>query len=210
MTALVSPETNNLWAANDGQPSGRAGWWSLSAGTGLAAVLLVFLPGKKRYRAALGLGLACVLSFTLGCGGGSSGGGGGGGGGGPTPTVTQLTVSSTKVAVSPSATLTVSATVTGGTPTGTVQFMVDGAALGGPATLTNGSTGNITVMAAQAPAFLQLVGTHTVSANYSGGTTTAASQSGTLNVTITGTTSLAITGTAGTDSATSNVALTIN
>jgi len=209
MTALVSPETNNLWAANDGQPSGRAGWWSLSAGTGLAAVLLVFLPGKKRYRAALGLGLACVLSFTLGCGG-SSGGGGGGGGGGPTPTVTQLTVSSTKVAVSPSATLTVSATVTGGTPTGTVQFMVDGAALGGPATLTNGSTGNITVMAAQAPAFLQLVGTHTVSANYSGGTTTAASQSGTLNVTITGTTSLAITGTAGTDSATSNVALTIN
>lgn len=211
MTAMVAPDTQNEWAANKPERGGRAGWWSLSAGTGFAAVLLLFLPDKKRYRAALGLGLACVLSFSLGCGGGSSGGGGGGGGGGGlTLTVTQLTVSSTKVADSPNATLTVSATVTGGTPTGTVQFMVDGAVLGGPATLTSGSTGNITVMAAQAPAFLQLVGTHTVSANYSGGTTTAASHSGTLNVTITGTTSLPVTGTAGTDTATSSVALTIN
>ena len=211
MTAMVAPDTQNEWAANKPERGGRAGWWSLSAGTGFAAVLLLFLPNKKRYRAALGLGLACVLSFSLACGGGSSGGGGeGGGGGGLTTTVTQLTVSSTKVADSPSATLTVSAAVTGGTPTGTVQFMVDGAALGGPATLTSGSTGNITVMAAQAPAFLQLVGTHTVSANYSGGTTTAASHSGTLNVTITGTTSLPVTGTAGTDTANANVSLTIN
>jgi hypothetical protein len=209
MTAMVAPDTENQWAANRPERGGRAGWWSLSAGTGFAAVLLLFLPNKKRYRAALGLGLACILSFTLGCGGGSSGGGGGGGGG-TTPTVTQLTVSSTKVADLPSATLTVSATVTGGTPTGTVQFMVDGVALGGPATLTSGSTGNITVTAAQAPAFLQLVGTHTVSANYSGGTTTAASHSGTLNVTITGTTSLPVTGTAGTDTANANVSLTIN
>ena len=208
---MVAPDTQNEWAANKPERGGRAGWWSLSAGTGFAAVLLLFLPNKKRYRAALGLGLACVLSFSLACGGGSSGGGGeGGGGGGLTTTVTQLTVSSTKVADSPSATLTVSAAVTGGTPTGTVQFMVDGAALGGPATLTSGSTGNITVMAAQAPAFLQLVGTHTVSANYSGGTTTAASHSGTLNVTITGTTSLPVTGTAGTDTANANVSLTIN
>ena len=207
MTAMAVPDTQNQWAANHGERGRRAGWWSLSAGTGLTAVLLVFLPGKKRYRAALGLGLACVLSFTIGCGGGSSGGGGGGGG--LTPTTTQLTVSSTKVADSPTATLTVSATVTGGTPTGTVQFMVDGATLGGPATLTNGSTGSITVMASQAPAFLQLVGTHTVSAEYSGGTTTASSASGTLNIAVTGVTSLPVTGTAGTDTATSSVALTI-
>src|SRR5208282_3066032 len=110
--------------------SGRSGWWTLSGGTGLAAILLLFVPGRKRYSAALGLALMCVLSFTLGCGGGT------------TPTVTHLTVSTTKVAVNGS--ITVSATVTGGTPTGSVQFTVDGTAIG-TAPTTNGSTGNITV-----------------------------------------------------------------
>jgi hypothetical protein len=47
------------------------GWWTLSPGTGFAALFLLFLPGgRKKYRAALGLGLVCILSFTLGCGGG--------------------------------------------------------------------------------------------------------------------------------------------
>jgi Pro-kumamolisin, activation domain/Bacterial Ig-like domain (group 3) len=212
MTAMVAPETKNLWAAN--KPSGAnkrgaKGLWTLSAGTGFAALFLLFLPGgRKRFRAALGLGLVCILTFTLGCGGGSSGGGGGGGG--PTATTTHLTVSATKVANSPTASLTVSATVSGGTPTGSVQFLVDGAALGGTTPLTGGSTGNITVTAAQAPTFLQLVGTHTVSAKYLGDSTTSPSQSGTLNVTITGTTSVAITGTSGSATATNNVALTIN
>ena len=32
----------------------------VSAGTGLAAMFLLFLPGRKRYRTALGLGLVCV------------------------------------------------------------------------------------------------------------------------------------------------------
>jgi hypothetical protein len=91
-----------------------------------------------------------------------------------------------------------------------VQFLVDGGPLGSTTALTSGSTGNITVTAAQAPTFLQLVGTHTVSAHYLGDNTTSPSQSGTLNVTITGTTSLAITGTSGTATATNNVALTIN
>jgi len=58
-------------------------------GTGLAAMFLLLLPGRKRYRAALGLGLVCVLSFTLGC----SGYGGGSGGGGLATTTTKLTAS---------------------------------------------------------------------------------------------------------------------
>jgi hypothetical protein len=210
MTAMLAPDTKNLWATNrtnDAHRGGRKGWWTLSAGASFAALFLLFLPGgRKRYRAALGLGLLCILSFTLGCGGGSSGGGGGG----PTPTTTHLTVSATKVANSPTASLTVSATVSGGTPTGSVQFFVDGAPLGSTTPLTSGSTGNITVTAAQAPTFLELVGTHTVSAHYLGDNTTSASQSGTLNVAITGTTSLAITGTSGSATATNNVALTIN
>ncbi|MHB8501470.1 MAG: Ig-like domain repeat protein [Candidatus Acidiferrales bacterium] len=206
MTAMVMPDTQNLWASTTSKGSNAKGWWTLSAGTGFAALFLFFLPGeRKRYRAALGLGLVCVLSFTQGCGSG----GYISGGGGATATTTQLTVSATKVANSPTSSLTVSAKVTGGTPTGNVQFFADGASLG-TATVTGGTTGNITVTAAQAPAFLQLVGTHAVTAHYLGDATTAASASGTLNVTITGTTSLPITGTSGTDTATNNVSLTIN
>ncbi|HYL86063.1 MAG TPA: Ig-like domain repeat protein, partial [Candidatus Angelobacter sp.] len=206
-TASIAPLDRTVYAAILAAPGGGNGWWTLSGMTGLAALLLLALPGKKRYRMALALGLVCVLSFSLGCGGGY--GGGGGGGGGPTATTTHLTVSSTKLPnTAPS--ITVSATVTGGTPAGNVQFFVDGAALGGTAPVSGGTTGNITVTAAQAPAFLQLVGTHTVSAHYLGDAYTAASQSGTLNVTITGTTNLPITGTSGATNANANISLTIN
>jgi hypothetical protein len=210
MTAMVMPSSHNLWAAASAPPhhNGRTGWWALSASTGLAAILLVFLPGNKKYRAMLGvgLGLACILAFAAGCGGGSSGGGGGGGG--ITPTTTQIAISGTKVPSSGS--ITVSATVTGGTPTGSVQFFVDGSALGNAVPVTNGSTGNITVTAANAPSFLPIVGTHTVSAHYLGTSTSGASQSGTLNVTVTGTTSLSIIGTSGGTVSNGTVSLTIN
>jgi hypothetical protein len=91
-----------------------------------------------------------------------------------------------------------------------VQFLSDGGVSLGTAPVSNGTTGNITVTAAQAPAFLPLVGTHSLTAKYIGDTKTAASQSGALNVTITGTVPLPITGTSGTGTATNNVSLTIN
>ena len=204
-TAMDSPAGQNLWAAHlPVAPSGRTGWWVLSGGTGLAACLLLFLPGRKRYRAALGAGLVCVLSFTLGCGGGS----GGGGGGGMTATVTRLTVSSTKVAAT--GTLTVSATVTGGTPTGNVQFFVDGAAAGGTVPVAGGTTGNIMLTAASAPPLFQLIGTHTLSAHYLGDATTAASSSGTLNIAVTGTTQLPISSNPASSNANATIGLTIN
>ena len=182
-------------------------WWPWIGGVGMAVLLLLFAP-RNRARAFVALGLICVLSFTVSCGGGGGGGGGGEGGGTPVATTTQLTVSSTKVAANGS--ITVSATVSGGTPTGSVQFLVDGVAIGGLAPVTNGTTGNITVTAANAPAFLPIVGTHSVSARYPGSTTTLASQSGTLSVTVTGTTSFAITGTSATTGANANISLTIN
>src|SRR5208283_2254902 len=167
MTAMDFRETHNFRAAVLlTAPSGRSGWWTLSGGTGLAAILLLFVPGRKRYSAALGLALMCVLSFTLGCGGGS----GGGGGGGTTPTVTHLTVSTTKVAVN----------------------------------------GSITVSAASAPAFLALVGTHTLSASYLGDSTTGASTSGTLNMAVTGTTSLPIAANPASSNPGQTISLTIN
>jgi len=185
---------------------GGNGWWMLSGATGLMAVLLFFVPGRRRLRhaMALGLALACLMSFALGCGGGY-----GGGGGGLTATITHLTVSSTKVAAN--ASLTVSAAVTGGTPAGNVQFFADGAAIGSAVPVSGGTTGNITVTAAQAPALLQLIGTHTLSAHYLGDTYTSASQSGTLNITVTGgPTNLAITGTSGGTAVNGIVAVTIN
>jgi hypothetical protein len=180
-------------------------WWPWSGGAAMAVVLLLFVP-RRWARAAGSLGLIWVLSFTVSCGGGGSGGGGGT----PPPvaTSTLLTVSSAKVTANGS--ITASATVSGGTPNGSVQFFVDGVGIGGLAPVTNGTTGNITVTAASAPAFLPIVGTHSVSARYLGTTTTQASQSGTLSVTVTGTTSLNITGTSATTGTNGNINLTIN
>jgi hypothetical protein len=203
-SAIAVPGKKNLRAMIAPQNlGGGRGWWMLSAASGLAMLILLVLPGRKRYRAAFSLGLICAVSFVIGCGGG----GYGGGGGGLTPTTTHITVSSTKPAANGS--ITVSATVTGGNPTGMVQFIVDGAALGNPVSISAASAG-ITVTAANAPSFLPIVGTHTVSATYQGDSTTAASSSGTLNVTVTGTTNLPITGTSGASVANANVSLTIN
>jgi hypothetical protein len=199
----LSGSQNLLAGAKPASAKTRAGWWTLSGGTGFAAIFLLLLPGRKRYRAALGLGLICLLSFTIGCGGY------GGGGGGLASTTTHLTVSGTKVAASASITVSATVTSTGTAPAGTVQFFADGAALGSAVPLTGGSTGNITLTAAQAPAFLQLIGTHSVSAHYLGDAYTTASQSGSLNITITGTANLPITGTAGSSTASGTVSLTI-
>jgi len=147
-----------------------------------------------------------LLSFTIGCGGY----GGGGGGGGTATTNTHMTVSATKV--SATGTLTVSAAVmsTGMAPAGNVQFFVDGAAAGNAVPVSGGTTGNIMVTAASVPPLFQLIGTHTLSAHYLGDAYTQASASGTLNITVTGTTQLPITGTSGSTAANGNVSLTIN
>jgi len=161
--------------------SGGKGWWTLSAGTGFAALFLLFLPGgRKKYRAALGLGLVCILSFTLGCGGG-------GGNQQPpptlTPTVTKLTVTSAKVLSGTAFSFSVS--VTGGTPTGQVQLFDGGTMIGAAAAVSGGSA------TPTAPALS--VGTHSISTHYLGDAQTAASSSGTLNMTVTGSTTVAIT-----------------
>lgn len=184
----------------------------MSGGTGLAAIFFLFLPKRKRYSAALGLGLVCLMTFALGCN--NYGGGGGGGGGNPVPSTTHITVSSTKLKTTD--TLTVSATVAvnagynSSTPTGTIQFFDGTTALGSAVPLTNGSTGQIMLTAANAGPFFQLIGTHSVTAHYSGDTKTNASQSGTLNIAVTGTTNLAITGTSGGTNVPGTVSLTIN
>jgi len=99
------------------------------------------------------------------------------GSGSTSQTVNQVT-SSTSVSSSldPSTygqAVSFTATVTGSSPTGTVQFNIDGSAFGSPVTLSSGtaSSGSVSTLA---------VGTHTVTAVYSGDTNNAGS-TGTLS-----------------------------
>ncbi len=180
LTASNARENRMLDAKAVPPTTGSKGWWTLSAGTGFAAMFLLFLPGgRKKFRAALGLGLVCILALTAGC----NGAGGGVKPPPPTATVTKLTANTGKVATGTAFTFSVA--VTGGTPTGMVQLF-DGATMIGTAATVAGGTAVPT-----APALS--VGTHAISAHYLGDLTTAASASGTLNLTVTGSTTIAVT-----------------
>jgi hypothetical protein len=200
-TASVVPDERKLYAAGLTITGGGKGWWMLSAITGLGAVLLLLLPGRKRYRAALALGLLCILSFTLGCS--SSGGGGGGGGGGPVATATHLTVTSATKGPATTA-FTFTATVTGGTPTDMVQLF-DGTTAIGTAVAVSGGTANLSTGA------MSTVGTHAISAHYAGdATNTQASSSLPLNVTVTGSTTLSIAASPAASNGSPTINITIN
>jgi hypothetical protein len=177
--AKVMPPTQTIPPATGGK-----GWWALSAGTGFAALFLMFLPGgRKKYRAALGLGLVCLLGITLGCNGVYNGGTK------PVATTTQMTVTNASAKVNSGTAFTFSVTVTGGTPGGMAQLFDGGVAIstaGASATVSGGKatlTGPTTLS----------VGTHSISVHYLGDTTTLASQSGSLNLTVAGSSTIAVT-----------------
>jgi hypothetical protein len=171
LSASSAPAERALYAAGIVPSTGGKGWWVLSAGAGLAAMLVLFLSGRKRYRAALGLGLVCVLSFALGCGGG-----GYNGGTTPVATTTKVSVTSTKVLSGTNIAFAITITASVGA-NGQVQLFDGSAQLGTPGSVTNGAT----TISNALP-----VGTHAISAHYLGDSKTMASQSGTLNVTVTG------------------------
>jgi hypothetical protein len=202
----TSPEQHPLYAAampippTNSNGARLTAWWTLSAASGLASVLLLLFPGvraRKQLRTALCLGLLCGLSFTLGCGGGSSSGGGGGGT--QVATHTTLTVTNAKQAsTSNNFAFNVTVTSSGAGPTGQVQLFDGSTALGLPVSLSNGTASINTGLAT--------VGTHAVSAHYLGNATTLASASGVLNVTVTGSTAVPLTST---PSGSANISLTI-
>jgi len=200
LTASAVPAERKLYAAGVIPSSGGKGWWMLSAGAGLAAMFLLFLPGRKRYRTALGLGLICVLSFTLGCNGS-----GGGSTSGPVATTTTMTVNSTKLASSDLTgfrfTISVGASVGAN---GQVQLFNGSAPLNGvgPVSVVNGSA---TIMSAGLTP-----GTYPISAHYLGDSKTLASSSGTLNMTSTGTTTFVISATPAASNGSPTVSITVN
>jgi len=173
---------------------GGKGW--LALGAGLGALILLVLPGRKRYRAALGFGLICVLGFTLGCNSGY-------GGGGQLPTTTTtITVTSTKVAQGTNIAFSIAVTSTGTAANGHVQLFDGTSALGSSVTVSNGSA---TINNAGL-----LAGTHAISAHYLPDPYTQASQSGVLNVAVTGTTTFVISATPAASNGTPTVNITIN
>jgi hypothetical protein len=186
-------------ARGNRKPNGK-GWWALSASTGFAALFLFFLPGgRKRLHAALGLGLVCILSFTLGCNGGY----GGGGGGGPVTTTTAMTVNADKELSGTAFTFNV--TVTGGTPAGMAQLYDNGATISTAGASATVSSGKATLMTSSLS-----VGTHAISVHYLGDAYTGASQSGALNLTVTGNTTIAITTNPAATPAASPISVTVN
>src|SRR5260370_34120891 len=113
------PGSERLYAT--GWPRSGRGWWALGASTGLAAIVLLVLPGRKRYRAALGLGLVSVLSFALGCGSN---------GGGAVATTTKITLNGAAKGASTSDSFGFSIAVTGGPPDGQGPLLDGGATPG--------------------------------------------------------------------------------
>jgi len=200
----ISPQHQPLYAAMNAISSTNSNGaqlttWTLSAGSGLASILLLLFPGlpRRKQLRALGLGLLCVLSFTLGCGGGSSGTSSGGG----TQVATRTTLTVTNAKQSSSSNnfaFNVTVTSSGANPTGQVQLFDGSAALGLPVSISNGVASINTGLSA--------VGTHAVSAHYLGSSTAAPSSSGALNVTVTGSTTVPLTTT---PSGSANINLTI-
>jgi hypothetical protein len=207
MTAMVTPSRMR------GVPllsTGRDAWWGLSAMAGFASLIVFVLSGQPRFpRAALGLALVGFVSFAIGCGGGSSGSGTGagtgagvGGGTGPAATTTTINTTSTKFALGDSATLT--ATVTSSSPTtGNVSFNdASFPFVIGFANLANG-TGQMQ-MSATGSIF---PGTHAITAQYNGNN--LPSQSGALNIVVTGNTTQYVFGQTSTDTHTTQLNVTI-
>lgn len=157
-------------------------WWLLSLVTGLAAFILLGIPGRrKRLRSVLGLTAVSLLFFTLGCGGGggSSGGGSGGGGQGPQPTTIAVTTSNAKVAAN--APFTITATITASKPLmGTVTFYNFGTAIAGgfPVTDNEAQIGS---------GYINSPGLYQITASYSGDPNNNASTSSPITQVITGT-----------------------
>ena len=193
----TAPSTN----AASTQPN-----WLIPMTASLACVLLV-LPTKWRRSRQL-LPLICLGMILFGlqaCGGGGGGGVGSTGGSGtppppPAATTTALTSSSAKVASGADVTLTASVLPTGSNATGSVMFY-DGTTTLGSATL-NGGKASLTLGTLS-------IGTHSLTAKYSGDSGNAASTSGVFNQTITGTVQLTVVAASGSEQQTLTIPVII-
>ena len=152
----------------------------------LAGLILLVSPHRRRrfymLTVLIVISMGALMTGTLvGCGGSSA-------------KPTNLVITSTNTKVASGLPLALQASITSANnPTGTVTFYDGGTAIGTPSAVSNNSAVlNISSLS---------VGTHTITAAYSGDSNNQASKSAdTLNQTITGQFTLTINATAGTDS----------
>lgn len=172
------------------QSSKNEGYWATSATLSLAGVLMFMLPHRRRlrYLAVIMFALGLATGVT-GCSGGSS-----------QPPSLSITSSSSKVASGGS--VTFSATVNSGSNNGTVTFYSDTVALGNPVAIQNGmATLNTSSLS---------VGTHAVTATYSNSGSQQTTSSDTLEQTITGSFTVTLTATSGSNTQSVTVPVTLN
>jgi hypothetical protein len=158
---------------------------------GLAGLFMLGFARRRKRNLATLLVLIATFGFLSGCGGSSS----------PSSTVVVVGGSQSKVASGTAITFT--AQVSGGNKaaTGTVTFSDGTTALGSPVTLSSGQ--------ATLPVSTLTVGTHSITAKYSGDSSHTASTSQAYYAAITGSTTLQLVAASGGVSHTLDVNLTV-
>jgi hypothetical protein len=289
-TAEIRPARRPEYASLERLPASKNGWWKLSAGSGLAAILLFILPARRYRATTLGLWLICVLSFIIGCGGGggvvgttaampSFSPGAGTYGSAQSVTITSTTNGATicytidgttPTATSPGTCSTGTTLANGGAVTVSISEILEAIATEsgfsnsgvasatyaiGPVATTTRITAPQTKVAQNAPLSFNIavtatssgtaagngmvglfdgttqlgaavravngvadfnnitslsVGTHAISAHYLGDSSTLASQSGAVNVTVTGTTTVRISTNPASSNSNPTISLTIS
>jgi hypothetical protein len=154
--------------------------WGVSQATGLAALLLIGLPSRRRrFRQIASLMVICAVSFLSGCGSSSA----------LKPTLMQLSSSSIKSAAGADVTFTAQLDSLRSDATGTVTFYDGTTALGQAAAITHGTASiHINSLA---------VGGHSITAKYSGDHHNEPSTAQPITQVITGTTQLQVSATSG-------------
>jgi len=178
--ALTSVAPGTVAIAADTPQSARP--WQLPSAIGLAGIVVLLLPRRRRLGSLAAILLvASLVTFAItGCGGHSI-------------TASQLSVTSSNTKVASGAPVQLNAQVNGTTNvTGTVTFYDAGTAIG-TSTLAFG-VGRLTISTLT-------VGTHAITASYSGDNNNTSSKStDVLNQTVTGTFNLTVSAAAGTSS----------
>ncbi|MDE3169433.1 MAG: Ig-like domain repeat protein, partial [Acidobacteriota bacterium] len=171
-------------------PPARRDCWTVAAVAGIAALLCLLIPEtRRRRRTGFVFAAAAVLSFSIGCGGGASGGSAVVSNPSPPPppqgpvaTTTSLTAGSAKIPLGGSTSLSATVKSTG-SPTGFVNFNDASfpSVIAPNVSLLNGTAQ--TQMNATGSVF---PGTHVITAQYMGDGNNLTSQSGAINIVVTG------------------------
>jgi hypothetical protein len=189
LTVTMEGPFTQTQAKNDSHKS--SGW---AQGAELCGLFGLFFAGFARQRRKVMpmlMVLVMAFGFLSGCGGNA----------GPTATLVQVGSTQSEVASGTSVTFTAQVSVGSQMPTGTVTFYDGATALGNPVALDNGEAAlSVSNLA---------VGTHLISAKYSGDAHHSAAVSQDYYEAVTGTTTLQVVATSGTITHTLNVKLAV-